>query len=40
MKEVYSADKSYTNDSLSTYDFVYTMKPGDIVYVKKVCTKS
>ena len=35
MKEVYSADKSYTNDSLSTYDFVYTMKPGDIVYVKK-----
>ena len=35
MKEVYGADKSYTNDSLSTYDFVYTMKPGDIVYVKK-----
>lgn len=35
MKEVYSADKSYTNDSLSTYDFVYTIKPGDIVYVKK-----
>lgn len=35
MKEVYGADKSYTNDSLSTYDFVYTIKPGDIVYVKK-----
>lgn len=35
MKEVYGADKSYTNDSLSTYDFVYTMKPGDVVYVKK-----
>ena len=35
MKEVYGADKSYTNDSLSTYDFAYTIKPGDIVYVKK-----
>ena len=35
MKEVYGADKSYTNDSLSTYDFAHTMKPGDIIYVKK-----
>lgn len=35
MKEVYGADKGYTNDSLATFDFAYTLKPGDIVYVKK-----
>lgn len=35
MKELYGADKSYTNDSLAVWQFVKDLKPGDIVFAKK-----
>lgn len=35
MKALYGDNSSYMNDSRATFDFVYTLKPGDIVYVKK-----
>ncbi len=35
MKETYDPDKSYKMDSLATWQFAKSMKPGDIVYAKK-----
>ena len=35
MKEVYDETKSYRNDSLATWQFIHTIKEGDIVFVKK-----
>ena len=35
MTELYGNKSSYKNDSLATFDFVHTLKPGDIVYAKK-----
>ncbi|MBE6220124.1 MAG: restriction endonuclease [Rikenellaceae bacterium] len=35
MIDAYGDKSSYTNDSLATYDFVHTVKSGDIIYVKQ-----
>lgn len=35
MQSVYVSEKNFTNDTLSTYDFVYSLKVGDIVFAKK-----
>ena len=35
MKELYDETKSYRNDSLATWQFVHTMREGDIVFAKK-----
>lgn len=35
LKELGNPDKSYSNDSLATWQFANVMKPGDVVYAKK-----
>ena len=35
MTELYGNKSSFMNDSLATFDFAYTLKPGDIIFVKK-----
>lgn len=35
MSELYGGTSNFMNDSLATFEFVHTLKPGDIVYAKK-----
>ena len=35
MTELYGNKSSFMNDSLATFDFAYTLKAGDIIFVKK-----
>lgn len=35
MKEVYTPEKEYKNDAHATWQFAHSIKPGDIVFVKK-----
>ena len=35
MTVLYGDQSNHMNDALATYDFVHTLKPGDIIFVKK-----
>lgn len=39
MKSLYGDDRSYTNDSLATWQFAHEIKQGDIIFVKKGMSK-
>ena len=39
MQELYGADRTYIMDSLATWEFAKSIRPGDIVYAKKGMNK-